>query len=96
MTGERGREGGSHGGVGRRALAWGQGGGIDGKRAVGGRGDLDPLPLAPLPRALPAGERPVPLGELLARDCLPPDRLPLPFAGEGMGGLVGAGRVTSR
>jgi hypothetical protein len=49
-----------------------------------GRGDgaVVPLPLDPLPpRALVEGDLPVPLGEPLEGPCLPPDRLPLPFAG---------------
>ena len=80
------------GGGKKREPAFGRAGGSGESVA----GDLEPLPLAPLPRPLPVGVLPAPLGVPLAGDCLPLDLLPLPFAGEGMGGEAGAGWGTSR
>ena len=96
LAGEQG-EGGEFGGgtMGEPAF------GLAGERGAGDwgsvEGDLEPLPLGPLPRALPEGVLPAPLGVLLAGGCLPMARLPLPFTGEGMGGEAGAGtRCPSR
>jgi hypothetical protein len=84
------------GGGKKREPAFGQAGGSGEREGGGVAGDLEPLPLAPLPRPLPVGVLPAPLGVPLAGDCLPLDLLPLPFAGEGMGGVTGAGWGTSR
>ena len=80
----------SGGGKWKGRTVWLEGGGGEGEGG-NARGDLEPLPLAPLPRALPAGDLPVPLGVPLEGGCLPPERLPRPFVGIGMGEVAGAG-----
>ena len=59
-------------------------------------GDLAPLPLAPLPRALLLGALPLPFGLPLAGDCLPPVLLPLPLEGMKLCGVVDAAHGASR
>ena len=91
-----GKEGGGTGAVAKGCEAGGGAALLGGEGWAGGEantnGDLAPLPLAPLPRALVAGALAVPLGVPLEGGCLLPDRLLLPFAGEGVGGLAGAAK----
>ena len=98
MFAERGPDTSEVGGGGRAVAEGGEGWGEEAREGGDGRiggvgnamGDLEPLPLAPLPRALCTGDLPVPLGVPLAGDCLPPNRLPLPFLVVVAGGVVGA------
>ena len=92
---ERGATCGLGGGK-KREQAFGIVGGCDEGEREGSAGDLEPLPLAPLPRPLLDGVRPAPLGVALGEGCLPLDRSPLPFAGKGAGGVTGEDWGASR
>ena len=92
---ERGAACGRGGGR-KREQAFGRVGGCDEGGREGSAGDLEPLPLAPLPRPLLDGVRPATFGVALGEGVLPLDRLPLPFAGKGAGGVAGEDKGASR
>ena len=64
--------------------------------AEGVAGDLEPLPLAPLPLPLLEGARLLLLGAALGEGDLPLARLPLPFVRGGLGRVAGDGWEISR
>ena len=64
--------------------------------AEGVAGDLEPLPLAPLPLPLLEEVRQLLLGEALGEGDLPLVRLPLPFVRGGLDRVADDGRGVSR
>ena len=64
--------------------------------AEGAAGDLEPLPLAPLPLPLLEGVRLLFLGVALGEGDLPLVRLPLPFERGGLGRVAGKSKGVAR